>query len=140
MTAYAKAWLQFVFPIYIWAIAGAIIFLSRRYATVARLMGRNAVKVLATLFLISYASLLQSIVCALSYTSMSYSDNSSKLVWSYDGSIEYARGKHTVLFIAAVIVLLLSLTYTMILASVQCLRKCNSRIDLLMGSTFKTIL
>ena len=128
MTAYAKAWLQFVFPIYIWAIAGAIIFLSRRYATVARLMGRNAVKVLATLFLISYASLLQSIVCALSYTSLSYSDNSSKLVWSYDGSIEYARGKHTVLFIAAVIVLLLSLTYTMILASVQCLRKCNSRI------------
>ena len=128
MTAYAKAWLKFVFPIYIWTIAGAIILLSRRYATITRLAGRNAVKVLATLFLISYASLSQSIIYVFKYTNLSYSDGSKKLVWSYDGSIGYVNGKHIVLFIAVVVVMLLSLTYTMILASVQCLRKCNSRI------------
>ena len=128
MDAYAKAWLQFVFPIYIWTIAAAIVFLSGRYATIARLMGRNAVKVLATLMLISYASLLQSVIGALRYTSLTYSDGSSKLVWYYDGSIEYAKGKHILLFTAAVMVLIVSLTYTAILASVQCLRKCNARI------------
>ena len=128
MDAYAKACLQFVFPIYMLVIAGAIIFLSRRYTTVARLMGRNAVKVLATLMLLSYASLLQSVIGALKYTSLTYSDGPNKIVWDYDGSIEYARGKHIILFTAAVIVLILSLTYTVILASVQCLRKCNSRI------------
>ena len=128
MTAYAKAWLQFVFPIYLWMIAGAIIFLSRRYTTITRLMGRNAVKVLATLFLISYASLLQSVIGALSYTSLNYSNGSNKLVWYYDGNIGYAKGKHILLFVAAVMVLIFSLTYALILASVQCLRKCNSRI------------
>ena len=128
MTAYAKAWLQFVFPIYLWMIAGAIIFLSRRYTTIARLMGRNAVKVLATLFLISYASLLQSIITAFSYTNLTYSDGSKKLVWYYDGNIGYLNEKHIVLFVAAIIVLILSVTYTVILASVQCSRKFNSRI------------
>ena len=128
MTAYAKAWLQFVFPIYMWMIAGAIIFLSRRYTTVARLMGRNAVKVLATLFLLCYASLLQNIISVLSYTNLNYSNGSKRLVWYYDGSISYANGQHIALFTAAVIALILSLAYTMILVSVQCLRKCNSRI------------
>ena len=125
MTAYAKAWLQFVFPIYLWMIAGAIIFLSRRYTTITRLMGRNAVKVL---FLISYASLLQNIISVLSYTNLKYSNGYKTLVWYYDGSISYANGKHIILFIAAVIVLILSLAYTMMLVSVQCLRKCNTRI------------
>ena len=127
MTAYAKAWLQFVFPIYMLVIAGAIIFLSRRYTTVARLMGRNAVKVLATLFLISYASLLQCIIIAFSYADLTYSDGSKETIWYYDGNIEYLNKKHIVLFVAAVIVLILLVTYTVILASVQCLRRCNSR-------------
>ena len=57
MNAYAKAWLQFAFPVYIWLIAGLIIILSHKYRIAARLFGRNAVKVLATLFLLSFAKL-----------------------------------------------------------------------------------
>ena len=72
MNAYVKAWLQFVFPVYIWLIAAMIIILSRRYSTVTRVVGRNAVKVLTTLFFLSYAKLLQSIITALSFAVLSY--------------------------------------------------------------------
>jgi len=41
MDAYAKAWLQFVFPIYIWLMAGLIIVLSHKFSIAARLSGRN---------------------------------------------------------------------------------------------------
>jgi len=52
MNAYEKVWLQFAFPNYIWLIAGLIVILSRKYNFVARLMGKNAVQVLATLSLV----------------------------------------------------------------------------------------
>jgi len=68
MDAYAKTWLQFAFPSYIWLAAGLIIFLSRRSTHMARLMGRNAIQVLATLFLLSYTKLLQTIIAVLSFT------------------------------------------------------------------------
>lgn len=57
MDAYGQTWLQFAFPINIWMIAGLIITVSRRFTTAAKLMGKNAVKVLATLFLLSFAKL-----------------------------------------------------------------------------------
>ena len=57
---------------YIWVLIGAFIVLSDRYTTVARLSGRNAVPVLATLFLLSYAKLLWFVVTALAYTTLEY--------------------------------------------------------------------
>ena len=59
LDAYAKTWLQFVFPIYIWLIMIMITVFSHYSTTVVRLSGRNAVPVLATLFLLSYARLLR---------------------------------------------------------------------------------
>ena len=54
MDAYAMTWLQFAFPLYIWTITIFVITLSRRYHIAARVISRNAVKVLATLLLLSY--------------------------------------------------------------------------------------
>ena len=45
LTPYSITWLQFVFPLYIWSIAG----LARYNSGVARVMGNNSVPVLATL-------------------------------------------------------------------------------------------
>ena len=56
MDAYAKAWLQFIFPLYIWLISGGIVYFSWKYNRVARLVGKNSVKVLATLFLLSFGN------------------------------------------------------------------------------------
>ena len=46
LTGYQKAWLQFLFPVYVWCIAGVII-ISCRYSTMAtNLFGNNSVPVL----------------------------------------------------------------------------------------------
>ena len=50
LTAYIKIWLQFVFPLYVWSIAGGIILLARHSERMTRLFGNKSVQVLATLF------------------------------------------------------------------------------------------
>ena len=123
MDAYAKAWLQFVFPVYIWLIAGLIIFLSRWYAIAARLSGRNAVKVLATLFLLSVAKLGRAIITALSKTVLHYPDGSYVPVWLPDASVKFLQGKHIPLFITAVVFCALVLCFVLVLMFIPCLQK-----------------
>ena len=112
LDAYAKAWLQFVFPFYLWCIAGLII-ISARYSTrFARLTGNNSVPVLATLFLLSYAKLLRNVITILSYTTVDTAQ-CQKVVWSADGNIDYLGPQHIPLFTAAIATLiLLWLPYT----------------------------
>ena len=125
---YTKAWLQFLFPIYIWTIVGGMI-VSGHYSTIAaKLFRRHAVKVLATLFLLSFAKLQRTIITALSFTFLTYPDG-TKTVWLYDSNIEYLHGKHIPLFIAAILALLFFLIpYTLVLFFIQCLAKLNCRI------------
>ena len=125
LTAYSKTWLQFVFPFYIWSIAGLTIILARYSDRVAKVMGNNSVPVLATLFLLSYAKLLHSIITALSYT-MVYTSHGPKAVWTADGNVDYLGPQHAPLFATAVAVLLfLWLPYTLLLFLGQWLHKCN---------------
>ena len=67
MNAITKTWLQLVFPLYVWGIAGIIIMSARYNSKFARIFGNNSVPVLATLFLLSYAKLLRMIVTAQSH-------------------------------------------------------------------------
>ena len=127
LTAYWKTWLQFVFPFYIWAIAGLII-ISARYSTrLAGVMGNNSVPVLATLFLLSYAKLLRTIITIMSYTVVD-TPHGQKTVWSADGNIDYLGPEHALLFVAGIVTLLfLWLPYTLLLILGQWLRKINHR-------------
>ena len=128
MDMYTKAWLQFLFPIYIWTIVGVMIVSSHYFTTAAKLFRRHAVKVLATLFLLSFAKLQRTIITALSFTFLTYPDG-TKTVWLYDSNIEYLHGKHIPLFIAALLALLfLLMPYTLMLFFIQCLPKLNCRI------------
>ena len=68
LTAYMKTWLQFVFPLYVWSIAGLIIVLAKHSGREVKMMGSNSVPVLATLFLLSYAKLFRTIITALSFS------------------------------------------------------------------------
>ena len=102
---YTKAWLQFVFPIYIWVIVIIMIISSYYSTTAAKMVSRNAPKVLATLFLLSYAKLLRIAITVLSFTTMEYPDHTKQLLWLPDGNLGYLRGKHIPLFIAALLVL-----------------------------------
>ena len=91
MVAYVKTWLQFAFPLYVWALVGMIIIGSHYSGRVAKMFGSNPVAVLATLFLLSYAKLLRTVVAALLYTSLEYPNNLQIAVWLYDGNIKYLR-------------------------------------------------
>ena len=123
MDTYSKTWLQFVFPAYIWLIAFLMIVSSHYSTTAPKLIGRNAVKVLATLFLLSFAKLQRTIIAALSFTFLNFLDGSSKKVWVYDGNIDYLEGRHIPLFLAGLLAFIFLLPYTLVLIFVQCLRR-----------------
>ena len=124
MDTYSKTWLQFVFPAYIWLITFLMIVSSHYSTTAAKLFGRNAVKVLATLFLLSFAKLQRTIIAALSFTFLNFLDGSRKKVWVYDGNIDYLEGRHIPLFLTGLLAFIfLLLPYTLVLTFVQHLRR-----------------
>ena len=128
LTAFWKAWLQFIFPFYIWAIAGLIIVASRYSTRLTNLLGNRAVPVLCSLFLLSYIKLLRLVVTALEFSILTfYLDSFTKthsLVWSVDGNLSYFGFPHILLFIAGLATLLiLCLPYTLLLLFMQLIRR-----------------
>ena len=130
MDVYQKTWLQFVFPFYIWFLVVVIILVCHYSSTVIKLMGMRNIEVLATLFFLSYANLLKTIVTALSVTNIivARADNITDplrphKVWVYDGNINYFRSKHLPLFIIDVLFLfVLFIPYTLFLLCGQWLQ------------------
>ena len=106
MDFYGLTWLQLVFPVYIWLLVSIMIITSHYSTTAAKLVSRDAVKVLATLFLLSYAKLLRTIITVLSFTYISYEDSDGttyrSAVWLYDGNVGFVEGNHIPLFLAAI--------------------------------------
>ena len=141
MDAYSKAWLQYAFPIYVWALVGAIILASRYSTRITRSLGTNPVAVLATLFLLSYAKLLRSIINPLYVTFLEYPSD-TKEVWLVDGNIPYLKGKHIPLFLTSLLALFLlfiPLTLLLLLGQwiqAQSERKCFKWISDYRVSTF----
>ena len=103
MDSYVNTWLQFAFLIYVWSIIGLIIFFSHKYICVTRLVGRNAVKVVATLLLISYSKLQLTAIHVIQFVRLNSSEGECKHVWIYDGNVQYLVGKHIPLFAIAVV-------------------------------------
>uniref|UniRef100_A0A1X7TQW6 Right handed beta helix domain-containing protein n=1 Tax=Amphimedon queenslandica TaxID=400682 RepID=A0A1X7TQW6_AMPQE len=108
MDSYAKQWLQFAFPLYLWIIIIIIIQLCRRYGKISRLMGSHAVPVLSTLFLLSYTKLVRTIVIVLHKREVTLHCTNESVrsvsLWYEDPNVEYAKGKHAVLFAFALMV------------------------------------
>ena len=129
MDMYGRTWLQFVFPLYVWSMVGLIIIVSHYSTYAAKLFGRNPVAVLATLFLLSYTKLLRTIITIFSFTLLRYPETETRrVVWLYDGNINYLTGKHISPFITALLVLLfLFLPYTAILFLGQFFRKHSNK-------------
>ena len=119
MDRYVKEWLQFIFPFYVWGIIIVIILICRVSSKVSKLVGSNAVPVLATLLLLSYTKLLRTTVTVLHKRDITlHCHNSSHqlTVWYEDPTLQYAKGKHLYLFSFALIVLVLfCLPYTLFL-------------------------
>ena len=123
MTAYANVWLQFVFPVYIWLLVLVMIYSSRNSVTASKIIGRNAVSVLATLFLLSYAKLLRTVIAAVSSTSLGDEAGRRHLLWLMDGNVVYFSAPHAVLFFTALLaVLLYILPLTLLTLLAPCLQ------------------
>jgi hypothetical protein len=79
LNAFWKSWLQFVFPFYLWSIAGLMIMLARYSTRLTALFGNRAVPVLVTLILLSYMKLLRTAVEILHFSILTVTvyDNSN---------------------------------------------------------------
>ena len=80
MTAYAKVWLQFVFPLYIWFIIATIIVLCRYSTWLSNKIGGNVVQVLATLILLSFTKIFRTFAPALSWIHLTLKNSSTILL------------------------------------------------------------
>ena len=105
LDAFSRAWLQFIFPIYIWCIIGLLIIVCRYSTTVSRLTGSNTVPVLATLFLLSYAKLLRTTLDTFSPITITDPNNTDHLRWLLDGNYGFLQWPHLALFLAGLLVL-----------------------------------
>ena len=117
LDSYARVWLQFIFPVYLWMMVGAIIISAHYSSKLGRLIGSNSVPVLATLFLFSYAKLLRTIIAAVSFTFIELEDGSYLTVWLQDGNVEYLSPKHRALFLVAIAFALLYILPLILLIS-----------------------
>ena len=113
MDAYAKTWLDLVFPVYIWVIVGFLVYISHHSVTVTKLLGSSPVPVLATLFLFSYAKVLRTIIAALSLTVLHY-PHKNAMVWIHDANVSLEKYVPLAL-VALLFLLFLFLPYTLLL-------------------------
>ena len=120
MNAYSVAWLSFVYPLYIWLIAGLLILLGNKFSKLVR---HNSVKVLATLIILSYSTLLHTVIEALQVTYLHHDNGRGDYLWLKDGNIKYFKGKHIALVIFASLFGLILLPFTFCLLCIQCLFK-----------------
>ena len=125
LDTYWKTWLQLAFPIYIIFLVAMVIVISERSKWFSRLIGRkNPIAALATLIFLSYTKLLKIVITGLSCTTLTYSGLNGEHyqtphVWLADATVPCYRGKHIVLFIVAVFILLAGLAYTLLLLTWQ---------------------
>ena len=123
MDSYVKVWLQFAFPFYIWLIIVVMIILAK-YTKFYKVIGNNAVPVLATLVLLSYIKLFRTVTLALRSIQIECGDSYSNRVWLVDPNVDYFSLKHIILFIFALCVLIvLILPFTFVLLFFQIIER-----------------
>ena len=121
MSSCCKTWLQFVFPGYVWFLVILIIILSQYSSKMVRLVGRQAIPVLATMILLSYTKLIRTVFQVLHHTNIQCrgEDNVTLLRWYIDANVQYLRGCHLPLFVFSLAVLILLIVpYTFYLLTI----------------------
>ena len=121
MDSCTKTWLQFIFPGYVWFLLILIIILSRYSSKVVRLVGRQAIPVLATMILLSYTKLIRTVFLVLRYTDVPCSgkNNVTFKLWYIDATVPYLTGCHIPLFLFSLAVLILLIVpYTFYLLTI----------------------
>ena len=105
MDSYAKMWLQLFFPCYLIVMAVSIVIASRYSSKILRLTYTRSLPVLATLFLLSYTSVLRTVLTVLfSYSTITHlSSGHQQIMWSIDASVPLFGLKFIILFITCLL-------------------------------------
>ena len=118
----SKAWLQFIFPGYVWFLLIIIVISSQYSSKVVRLLGSHAVQVLATMILLSYTKLIRTVFQALYFINIQCNGNNNValLRWYIDANVQYVGGYcHLPLFMFSLAVLILLIVpYTLYLLTI----------------------
>ncbi|XP_064388872.1 probable outer membrane protein PmpB [Halichondria panicea] len=126
MSSQGKALIQLVFPTYLFVLMFLIILLSKYFDSFSKLLSnRNPVATLGTLVLLSYSKFLRFIVAALQFTDLHYPDGSTKVVWLFDGNVQYFTPNHIPQLVAAIIILIAGGLFTVMLFFGQWLPRCS---------------
>ena len=127
MDTYAKTWFQLCMPQFLWLLIIIVVLSSKKFDRVAKIVGNNSAKILATLIAITFTTTLQACIIIFSCAGLKYPSHNGtvqvKVVWLHDANIDYLQGKHIPLFMAGSICLMFLLVYTMILLFVQPLQR-----------------
>ena len=125
MNSYVKVWLHLFFPILLIIISFSIIIASRYSSRILRLTYRRSLPVLATLFLLSYTSVLRTVLTVLfSYSTITHVPSGhQELVWSVDASVPLFGLKFTILFITCLVLFFVLLFFNIILLFTRCLTR-----------------
>ena len=142
MDGYAKMFLQLFFPLYLIVIAISIIVASRYSSRILRWTYTRSLPVLATLFLLSYTSVLRAVLTVLfSYTTITQLPSGhQQLVWSIDASVPLFGLKFTILFIMCSVLFLLlipfniTLLFTNYLSRFKLINRFKPMLDAFQGS------
>ena len=132
MNAHEKVGLQFLFPFYLWLIVVVVIIASKRSSRIARFTGNNTIPVLATVILLSYTKLLRTVIII--FLVNPYMNCSDKMYWSIDPTQEYLHGRHILLFVIGIVVMVfLIVPFTLFLLLFPLLElssgKCRQRLS-----------
>ena len=140
MTALYKTALQFVFPVYLWLIVVLLVLLSRFSTRIANLTSYSSVQVLATLFYMSFAKLLLTVIDIFTPVSIQ-TPQGDYTVWYIDGNVKYWKDTgHIIMFSVAIGVTLIYLipfllwtTCGSLALRVRCIRRRRNFLDAYQG-------
>ncbi len=140
MNEVAKAGLQCVFPIYLLLICFFIIILSRRSSRIAKLTSSQALQVLATLIYLCFSKMLRYVIDILTFATLN-SKAGDRVIWLFDGTIEYFTGSHIIIVIfPAIVTSFFIILFTTAMIFIRQIDKYSSRFKPLMdayGGPFK---
>ena len=125
------------------SIYTATIFLAGVHysSKLSKICGNRSVPTLATLLFLSYAKLLRTIITILRLADLkAYPEGNVTKVWALDGNLTYGSHKHILLLLVAVACFaFLWMPYTIILFSMQWLRKIDHYKPLKLIARYKPI-
>ena len=125
MNSYAKVLLQLFFPTYLLLISTFIIIASRYSSRILHWTSARSLPVLATLFLLSYTSVVRTVLTVLfSYSAVTELPSGQRqIVWSIDASVPLFGIQFAILFIICLLLFLFLVPFNITLLFVRFLSR-----------------